>query len=164
MSFVRKPGLGLSQVHQPDIGISTLCRFASKRPSSDELDRAAPRREKLHLDALVQHVIDSPSPLLGLVTSIIVANAQRTAPARQPASRAAAILTWSPARRERYIAALDSMFLTRTVRASSRPHVLERGSPLPRVRDRRSAALRRPVHGVSASPWPPRAAERQSSA
>ena len=73
-----------------------------------------------------------PSPLavVGLVASIIAADVQPAVPARQPASRAAAILTWFPARRERYIAALDSMFLTRTVRASSRPHVLERGSPL----------------------------------
>src|ERR1051326_5678051 len=69
--------------------------------------------------------------VVGLVASVIVADAQRAALGREPASRAAAILTWSPAKRERYIAALDSMFLTRTVRASSRPHVLESGRPIP---------------------------------
>lgn len=73
----------------------------------------------------------SPIAVVSLIASVIVADAQRAAPAREPASRAAGILTWSPAKRERYIAALDSMFLTRTVRASSRPHVLERGRPLP---------------------------------
>jgi CubicO group peptidase (beta-lactamase class C family) len=72
----------------------------------------------------------SPIAVLGLVASVIVAEAQRAAPVRQPASRAAAILTWSPAKRERYIAALDSMFLTRTVSASSRPYALERGRSL----------------------------------
>ena len=65
--------------------------------------------------------------VVGLLASIIVADAERVAPALEPASRAAAILNWSPAKRERYIAALDSMFLTRTVRASPRPHVLKRG-------------------------------------
>src|SRR5690349_21846080 len=69
--------------------------------------------------------------VVSLVASVIAADAQRAAAAREPASRAAAILTWSPAKREQYIAALDSMFLTRTVRASSRPHVLERGRSLP---------------------------------
>jgi CubicO group peptidase (beta-lactamase class C family) len=73
----------------------------------------------------------SPIAVVSLVASVIVADAQRAAPTREPASRAAAILTWSPAKREQYIAALDSMFLTRTVRASSRPHVLERGRSLP---------------------------------
>ncbi len=71
-----------------------------------------------------------PIAVIGLVTSVLVADAQRAAPTRQPASRAAAILTWSPAKRERYIAALDSMFLTRTVPASARPRVLERGRSL----------------------------------
>ncbi|MDP9054577.1 MAG: beta-lactamase family protein [Acidobacteriota bacterium] len=69
--------------------------------------------------------------VVSLVASVIVADAQRSAPAREPASRAGAILTWSPAKREQYIAALDAMFLTRTVRASSRPHVLKCGRSLP---------------------------------
>src|SRR5215203_3280000 len=49
---------------------------------------------------------------------------------REPASKAAAILTWPPAKRERYIAGVDSFFLTRTVKAGSRVHLLDRGRPL----------------------------------
>jgi CubicO group peptidase (beta-lactamase class C family) len=56
--------------------------------------------------------------------------AQQAAPTRQPASKAAAILTWPAAKREQYIAALDSFFLTRTVKAGPHAHVLERGRPL----------------------------------
>src|SRR6185503_18171066 len=67
---------------------------------------------------------------LVLVAAIATAGAQQTAPAREPASKAAAILTWSPAKREQYIAALDSFFLTRTVKAGERVHVLDRGRPL----------------------------------
>ena len=67
---------------------------------------------------------------LVLVAAIATAGAQQTAPAREPASKAAAILTWSPAKREQYIAALDSFFLTRTVKAGRRVHALDRGRPL----------------------------------
>ena len=56
--------------------------------------------------------------------------AQQSAPPREPASKAAAILTWLPAQRERYIAALDSFFLTRTVKAGQYPHALDRGQPM----------------------------------
>jgi len=56
--------------------------------------------------------------------------ARQVAPAREPASKAAAILTWPAAKREQYIAALDSFFLTRTVKAGRRAHALERGRPL----------------------------------
>jgi CubicO group peptidase (beta-lactamase class C family) len=66
-----------------------------------------------------------------LVVAIAAADGRQTAPAREPASKAAAILTWPPAQRERYIAALDSFFLTRTVKAGPRAHVLGRGRPLP---------------------------------
>lgn len=69
--------------------------------------------------------------VLALLASVVPANPQPSAPKREPASRAAAILTWSPAKREQYIAALDSMFLTRTVKAGSRPHKLPRGRSLP---------------------------------
>ena len=54
----------------------------------------------------------------------------RQAPAREPASKAAAILTWPAAKRERYIASLDSFFLTRTVKAGPRARVLDRARPL----------------------------------
>jgi len=72
---------------------------------------------------------------LGILTAALAfalasPDARQAAPAREPASKAAAILTWPPAKREQYIAALDSFFLTRTVKAGSRPHVLDRGRPL----------------------------------
>ena len=67
---------------------------------------------------------------VALVVAVAAAAAQQAAPAREPASKAAAILTWPAAQREQYIAALDSFFLTRTVKAGPRPHVLERGQPL----------------------------------
>jgi CubicO group peptidase (beta-lactamase class C family) len=69
--------------------------------------------------------------IAALIAGSVIAKAQQAAPVREPASRAAAILTWSAAKREQYIAAMDSLFLTRTVRAGSRPHVLDRGRPLP---------------------------------
>jgi CubicO group peptidase (beta-lactamase class C family) len=64
------------------------------------------------------------------VVVIAAAAAQQAAPTREPASKAAAVLTWSPETREPYIAGLDSYFLTRTVKAGARPHVLERGLAL----------------------------------
>jgi CubicO group peptidase (beta-lactamase class C family) len=64
-----------------------------------------------------------------VVVAIAVADAQQVAPTREPASKAAAILTWSAAKREQYIAALDSFFLTRTVKVGPNRHVLERGRP-----------------------------------
>ena len=65
-----------------------------------------------------------------LLVAAAAVGAQQAAPAREPASKAAAILTWSPALRERYIAALDSFFLTRTVKAGPHPRALDRGRPL----------------------------------
>ena len=65
-----------------------------------------------------------------LLVAVATAGAQQAAPAREPASKAAAILTWPEARREQYIAALDSFFLTRTVKAGARAHRLDRGRPL----------------------------------
>jgi len=67
---------------------------------------------------------------LVLVAAIATAGARQTAPAREPASKAAAILTWPEAKREQYIAALDSFFVTRTVKAGGRVHVLNRGRSL----------------------------------
>jgi CubicO group peptidase (beta-lactamase class C family) len=64
-----------------------------------------------------------------LVVAVAAAEAQPTA-VRQPASKAAAILTWTSEKRERYIAALDTFFLTRTVKAGTRIHQLEQGRPL----------------------------------
>ena len=56
--------------------------------------------------------------------------AQEGTPHREPASKAAAILTWPEARRDRYIAALDSFFTTRTVKRGARVHPLEHGTPI----------------------------------
>jgi CubicO group peptidase (beta-lactamase class C family) len=66
----------------------------------------------------------------GLLVAVAAAEAQQVAPAREPASKAAAILTWPSAKREQYIAALDSFFLTRTVKAGPHAHLLDRGRPL----------------------------------
>jgi hypothetical protein len=65
-----------------------------------------------------------------LFVAVAALDARQAAPALQPASTAAAILTWPPAKREQYIAALDSFFLTRTVKAGPHVHVLELGRPL----------------------------------
>lgn len=67
---------------------------------------------------------------MAVALAVAAAEAQQAAPAREPASKAAAILTWPPAKRERYIAALDSFFLTRTVKAGPRVHVLDPGRPI----------------------------------
>ena len=50
---------------------------------------------------------------------------------REPASRAAVVLTWNQAQREAGFAGMETIFLTRTVRASSRPRPLPEGTPLP---------------------------------
>jgi len=65
-----------------------------------------------------------------LVAAVAMAEAQQAAAPLEPASKAAAILTWPAAKREQYIAALDSFFLTRTVKAGAHAHVLHRGRPL----------------------------------
>ena len=65
-----------------------------------------------------------------LVVAVAAAEAQQAVPTREPASKAAAILTWSDTKREQYIAALDSFFLTRTVKAGSHARVLDGGRPL----------------------------------
>jgi CubicO group peptidase (beta-lactamase class C family) len=64
-----------------------------------------------------------------VVVAVAAAEAQQAAPAREPASKAAAILGWPAAKREQYIAALDSFFLTRTVKAGH-AHALDRGRSL----------------------------------
>jgi CubicO group peptidase (beta-lactamase class C family) len=66
----------------------------------------------------------------GAMLVAVTAAAARQAAPRVPASKAAAILTWPAETRERYIAALDAFFLTRTVTAGGHPHPLDRGRPL----------------------------------
>ncbi len=80
--------------------------------------------------SLVRECCRSPIVATALVVAVVAAGAQPAAPAREPASKAAAILTWPSAQREQYIAALDSFFLTRTVKAGQHPHTLEGGQPL----------------------------------
>jgi CubicO group peptidase (beta-lactamase class C family) len=67
---------------------------------------------------------------VGLFVAVAATDARQAVPAREPASKAAAILTWPTAKREQYIAALDSFFLTRTVKAGPRAHELDRGQPI----------------------------------
>ena len=67
---------------------------------------------------------------VALLVAVAATDARQAGPAREPASKAAAILTWPAAQREQYIAALDSFFLTRTVKAGPHAHVLDRGRPL----------------------------------
>jgi CubicO group peptidase (beta-lactamase class C family) len=66
-----------------------------------------------------------------VAVAVAAADAQQTAAAREPASKAAAILAWPSAKREQYIAALDSFFLTRTVKAGPHVRALDRGRLLP---------------------------------
>jgi CubicO group peptidase (beta-lactamase class C family) len=87
-----------------------------------------------------------------LAATMAAAQPQPAAPAREPASKAAAILTWPAAARERYIAALDAFFLTRTVIAGPQVRVLDRGRPLAafEASGSRAAAVDRlmTAHGV----------------
>ena len=65
-----------------------------------------------------------------LAAAVAALSAQQAAPVREPASKAAAILTWSVAKREQYIAALDTFFLTRRVKAGPHVRALGQGRPL----------------------------------
>jgi CubicO group peptidase (beta-lactamase class C family) len=79
---------------------------------------------------ILHHLRRSPILPLALLAAVAAAEARQAVAARAPASKAAAILTWPVAKRAQYIAALDSFFLTRTVKAGSRAHALDRGRPL----------------------------------
>ncbi len=78
----------------------------------------------------VQELRRSHIVAAALVLAVAAAEAQQAAPTREPASKAAAILTWPSERREQYIAGLDSFFLTHTVKAGPHAHVLGRGRAL----------------------------------
>ena len=56
--------------------------------------------------------------------------AQQATVAREPASKAAVVLTWNQAEREAGFAGMERIFLTRTVRAGSKPYPLGTGRPL----------------------------------
>src|SRR5688572_13005929 len=66
-----------------------------------------------------------------LAAALGVTLAGQPQPKREPASRAAAVLTWNQAQREAGFAGMETIFLTRTVRASDRPRPLPDGKPLP---------------------------------
>lgn len=65
-----------------------------------------------------------------LAASIGVSLAGWPLQTREPASRAAVVLTWDQAEREAGFARMEKIFLTRTVRASGRPRRLPDGKPL----------------------------------
>src|SRR4026209_2601592 len=69
--------------------------------------------------------------LLALALPISVGRAQQTAAdKREPASRAAVVLTWTQAQREAGFAGMETIFRTRTVRGSGKPHPLPNGRSL----------------------------------
>jgi CubicO group peptidase (beta-lactamase class C family) len=55
-------------------------------------------------------------------TAFVDVTGQSAPGRREPASRAAVVLTWDQAQREAGLAAMETLFLTRTVRAGSKPH------------------------------------------
>ena len=68
---------------------------------------------------------------LGIIASSTgVSLAREPQQKREPASRSAVVLTWNQAQREAGFAGMETIFLTRTVRASDRPHPLPDGRRL----------------------------------
>ena len=65
-----------------------------------------------------------------LASSISITVASRPQQTREPASRAVVVLTWDQAQREAGFASMETIFLTRTVRASDRTRPLPDGKPL----------------------------------
>lgn len=65
-----------------------------------------------------------------LAASIGVNLGSQSPQKREPASRAAVVLSWDQAQRETGFAGMETIFLTRTVRASDRPRPLREGRPL----------------------------------
>jgi CubicO group peptidase (beta-lactamase class C family) len=65
-----------------------------------------------------------------LASAVSIDVARSAQPAREPASRAAVVLTWDQAQREAGFARMEKLFLTRTVRASDPPRQLPDGKPL----------------------------------
>ncbi len=64
------------------------------------------------------------------VSAADIGRAQQPQPAREPASRAAVVLTWNQAQREANFAAMESLFLTRTVRAGLHSSAIDAGPAL----------------------------------
>ncbi len=84
----------------------------------------------LEIVRFVQRLHQAAIPAVVLAAAIVAAEPRQAAPARAPASKAAAILWWPSPLREQYIAALDAFFLTRTVKAGPRARALGGGRPL----------------------------------
>jgi CubicO group peptidase (beta-lactamase class C family) len=80
------------------------------------------------------HGMVGSCPRLQIVLAIAIAlagvSAGATQQKREPASRAAVVLTWDQAQRESGFAGMERLFLTRTVRAGTTPHPLRPGRPL----------------------------------
>ena len=71
-----------------------------------------------------------PVALIALASAAAGGLTQQTPARREPASRAAVVLTWNQAQREAGFAAMESIFLTRTVRAAAKPRPLPIGRAL----------------------------------
>ena len=77
----------------------------------------------------LRHRLTLALTLVALGSTVRVEPAQQAA-RREPASRAAVVLTWNQAQREAGFAAMESIFLTRTVRAAAKPQPLPAGRTL----------------------------------
>jgi len=66
-----------------------------------------------------------------LASALGVTLASQPQDKREPASRAAVVLTWNQPQREAGFAGMETIFRTRTVRASASPRSLPDGKPLP---------------------------------
>lgn len=87
----------------------------------------------LNYDATMALNTPARMRLLGaaLLVAVVGIDAQQAVARREPASKAAEILFWTPERREKYIVELDAFFMTRTVKASpSAARPLAVGQPL----------------------------------
>ena len=68
--------------------------------------------------------------LATFASSTVISLESQARQTREPASRAAVVLTWDQAQREAGFAGMEKIFLTRTVRASDRPRRLPDGKSL----------------------------------
>src|SRR6187431_2405966 len=71
--------------------------------------------------------LNTPLALVIALTLAVAAAPAGQTPARVPASKAAVVLTWDQAQREAGFAGMEKIFLTRSVRAGSKPFPLTAG-------------------------------------
>ena len=69
--------------------------------------------------------------IVGAIVAVAVGSTQQTAVAREPASKAAVVLTWNQQQREAGFAGMEKLFLTRTVRAGAKAFPLVAGRQFP---------------------------------